>query len=79
MSIVLFLPAFLAGGVEVVAVGYDDVVAAVCGGIENGFVFSHEEDCDAGGETAERGSGDFWRGGGWEGADRGEGVMRGAG
>jgi len=42
-----------------VAVRYDDVVAAVCGGIEDGFVLSHEEDGDSGGETAEGRSCDF--------------------
>jgi hypothetical protein len=45
--------------VEMVAVCYDDVVAAVCGRIEDGLVLSHEEDGDAGCETAEGGSCDF--------------------
>ena len=52
MSVVLFLPAFFPGGVQVRAVGYDDVVAAVGGGIPDRLVFAHEEDCNAGGETA---------------------------
>lgn len=55
MAIVEFLPAFFASCVEGRAVGHYYVVTAVCGRIENGFVFSHQEDRDAGGESAEGG------------------------
>lgn len=66
MSVVRLAPHFLARRVQRGAVGHDDVVAAVCGGIVDGFVLAHEDDGDAGGEAAERGGGDVGLGGeGW--------------
>lgn len=41
MSVVLFLIHFLAGDVELRTVCYDYVVAAVGGGVVDGFVFAH--------------------------------------
>lgn len=61
MSIIKFLPTLLACGMEIRAVGYDYVVAAVGRGIPDGFVFAHEENGDAGGEAAEGGRGDKGR------------------
>lgn len=75
MSVVEFLPAFLAGGVQFRAIRYDDVVAAVCRWIPDGFVFAHQEDGDSGGEAAEGGGLEFTRLGTWEGTDGGEGVV----
>lgn len=60
MPVVELLPALLARRVQVVAVGDDDVVAAVGRRVEDGLVFSHEQDGDAGGEPAERGRGQLW-------------------
>lgn len=57
MLVVEFLFLFAAGDEDVVAICGDDVVAAVGGGIPDGFVFSLEEDGDAGGEAAEGGGG----------------------
>lgn len=37
---------------KVVAADADDVVAAVCGGIVDGFVFAHECESDLGGYAA---------------------------
>ena len=76
MSVVGFLPAFLARGVQVGAVGYDDVVAAVGRGVPDWFVFSHEEDGDAGGEATEGGwlEGEGLRR--WVRSDGAQGVMR---
>lgn len=58
MTIVFLLIHFFARGVQVCAIGYDDVVAAVGGGVPDRFVFSHEEEGDAGGEAAEGWGGD---------------------
>lgn len=55
MGVVLFLSHFFPSRVELVAVGADDVVAAVGRGVVDGFVFAHEGDgyggCEAWGET----------------------------
>lgn len=77
MSVVHLLPALLAGRVQVRAVGYDDVVAAVGRGRPDGFVLAHKEDGDARGEAAEGGrlEGRGLRGGEWP--DRGERVVGG--
>lgn len=53
----------MTGGVQRRAVGDDDIVAAVSGGVPDGLVLAHEDHGDTGGETAERGGGDGFRGG----------------
>jgi hypothetical protein len=53
MCAVQFLEALFAGGVQVGAVDGYDVVAAVGAGVEDGLVFSHEDDGDGGGDAAE--------------------------
>jgi hypothetical protein len=40
--------------VEIVAAYRYDIVAAVAGWVEDGFVLAHETHCDRGGEPAER-------------------------
>lgn len=51
MTIIFLLIHFFAGGVEIRAIGNNNIVAAIGGGIPDWLVFSHEEECDAGGET----------------------------
>lgn len=53
MRVVFLLLQFVAGDAEERAGGYDDVVAAVGGGVVDGLVLACEEEGDAGGETAE--------------------------
>lgn len=53
VEVVLFLIAFLACGVYVLAANGDNVVAAVGRGIPNWFVLAHEEHGDRGGDAAE--------------------------
>ncbi len=77
MSVIEFLPALLAGGVEIRAVGDDNIVAAVGRGIPDWFVLSHEEDGDTGGQAPEGGGCDLQGGCGGERADGGEGVVGG--
>lgn len=57
MTVVFLLVHFLAGGMQIGAIGYDDIVTAVRRGIVNRLVFSHEQDRDARCEAAERGWG----------------------
>lgn len=54
MTIVFLLIHFFAGGVEIRAIGNNDIVAAIGRGIPNWLVFSHEKECNARGETPER-------------------------
>lgn len=63
MTVIELLPTLLAGCVEMRAVCYYDVVAAVGGRIPDGFVFAHKEDGDAGCEASEGGGCEFWGGG----------------
>lgn len=84
MTIVLLLVHLLARGVQMRAVGYDDVVAAVGRGVPDRLVLSHEEGRDAGGEAAEGRWGDLGCDGGggggcWAGTEGGEGDVGGAG
>lgn len=60
MAVVCFLPQLLAGRVEVRAVRYNDVVAAVGGWVPNGLVLAHEERCDPGGQPAQGGRLELW-------------------
>lgn len=53
MRAVEFLGALFAGGVELGAVCGDDVVAAVGGGVEDGFVLAHECQGYGGSDAAE--------------------------
>ena len=55
MSVISFLPAFLAGCMELRTVCHDDVVAAVGRGIPDWLVFSHQQDGDPGCEATKRG------------------------
>ena len=53
MAIVLLLLHLLACSVELMAVCADYVVAAIGGRVEDGFVFTHEDESDLRGEPAE--------------------------
>lgn len=53
VAVVQFLLHLLPRNADVLAVGGDDVVAAVGGGVVDGFVLAHEGDGDAGGDAAE--------------------------
>jgi len=79
MSVVSLLPALFSGCVQGGAVGYDDVIAAVRGGVPDWFVFPHEQDCYSGGEAAERGRLQLEGLGGREGSDCREGEVGSAG
>jgi len=57
------------------AVGYNDIVAAVGGGVPDRLVLAHEQDGDARGQAAEGG----WRHGRGGGLDGAEGRVRGGG
>lgn len=63
MAVVCLPPLLVTGGVQRRAVGDDDIVAAVGGGVPDGLVLAHEDHGDTGGETAERRGGDGFRGG----------------
>ena len=54
MSVVRLLPALVARCVQRAAVRDDDVIAAVGGWVEDGFVLAHEQNGDSGGEAAQR-------------------------
>lgn len=75
MSVVQLLPALLARGVQVRAVGYDDVVAAVGRGLPDRLVLAHEQDGDAGREAAEGRRRELRRGGRGERPDGGEDLV----
>lgn len=53
MCAVEFLETLLSCRVEVCAVDGYDVVAAVGAGVEDGFVFAHEGECNGAGYAAE--------------------------
>lgn len=55
MTVVRLLPVLPSCDVQTRAVGYDDVVTAVGRWVEDGLVLAHEDDGDAGGESAEGG------------------------